>query len=270
MRSSSLLRFAIASSALAAVAAWSTVASAAGWGSFKGKFVLDGKAPTAAKLKVDKDVEVCAPGGASPLDESLVVSDKGEISNIIVALYVKAGGKKPEVHPDYAAALKTPAEFDNNTCRFEPRVQTVRVGQDLVLKNTDKVGHNVKGDLLANAPFNDNLPAGATIKKTLKTEEKLPAVVSCSIHPWMRGYLIVREDPYVAVSAKDGTFEIKNVPAGEWTFRAWQERSGYVEEVKVNGKATKWSKGQFPVKIADGKDTDFGEIKVPVAEFPAK
>jgi plastocyanin len=242
-------------------------ASAAGWGNLKGKFVLDGKAPTPAKLKVDKDVEVCAPGGAAPLDESLVVSEKGEIANVIVALFVKAGGKKPAIHDDYAKDLKEAKEFDNMVCRFEPRIQLVRVGQDLILKNSDKVGHNVKGDLLVNPPFNDNLPAGASLKKTLKSAEKLPALpVSCSIHPWMRGYVVVRDDPYMAVSAKDGTFEIKNIPEGEWTFRVWHERSGYIED--VNGKKKSWDKGQVSVKVAPGKDVDLGEIKVPVSEFP--
>jgi plastocyanin len=257
--------------ALLAVLALATSAQAAGWGTIKGKFVVDGKAPAPSKLKVDKDVAVCAPGGVAPLDESLVVSDKGEIANIIVGIYVKTGGKKPEIHDSYKAELEKPVEFDNMGCKFEPRVQTLRIGQTLVLKNTDAVGHNVKGDLLKNDPFNDNLPSKAELKKTgIKTPENLPANISCSIHPWMRGFLVVREDPYVAVSAEDGTFEIKNVPAGTWTFRAWHERQGYVKQVKIKGKTTKWDKGQFEAKIEDGKVFDLGEIAVPADALKAK
>jgi plastocyanin len=257
--------------AVLAVLALAVSAQAAGWGTLKGKFVVDGKAPAPSKLKVDKDVAVCAPGGAAPLDESLVVGGKGELANVVVGIFVKTGGKKPDIHESYKAELEKPVEFDNKVCRFEPRVQTLRVGQTLILKNGDTVGHNVKGDLLKNEPFNDNLPSKAEIKKTgIKSAENLPANISCSIHPWMRGFLVVRDDPYVAVSAEDGTFEIKNIPAGTWTFRAWHERPGYVKSVKLKGKTTAWDKGQFEVKIEDGKEVDLGEIGVPADLLKAK
>lgn len=263
MRKSLFRSFAV----LALAAATATTASA---GNLKGKFVLDGKAPAPSKLKVDKDAAVCAPGGMAPVDESLVVGEDGGIANIVVALYLKPGAKKPAVPASFAEAKKKPAELDNTKCRFEPRVTIVYAGQELILKNSDSVGHNVKANLLGNTPFNDLIPGGGQLTKTsLKVEEKLPAEASCSIHPWMRGYIVVKEDPFVAVSAKDGSFEIKGLPAGEWTFRAWQERSGFVEEVKIGGKATKWEKGRFEVKITD-KDTDLGEIKVGMKEFPDK
>jgi plastocyanin len=255
--------------AILGLAVASTTALAGG--SLKGKFIFDGKAPAPAKLKVDKDVPVCAPGGKAPADESLVVDpDTGGIANIIVSLYVKPGGKKPAKPEGYKDLLKKPAELDNTKCRFEPRVTVVYAGQELVLKNTDTVGHNVKANLLKNAPFNDLIPGGGKLsKKSLTQEETLPAEASCSIHPWMRGYLVVRDDPYVAVSGTDGAFEIKDLPAGDWTFRAWQERSGYIEEVKIDGKADKWEKGRFEIK--DGsKDHDLGEIKIGIKEFPDK
>lgn len=263
MRKSLIRSFAVM--ALAAATASSATA-----GNLKGKFVLDGKAPAPAKLKVDKDAAVCAPGGMAPVDESLVVGSDGGISNIIVAIYLKPGAKKPAVPADFAAAVKKPTTLDNSKCRFEPRVTVVYAGQELILKNSDTVGHNVKANMLANTPFNDLIPGGGQLTKTsLKVEEKLPAEASCSIHPWMRGYLVVREDPFVAVSAADGSFEIKDLPAGDWTFRAWHERSGFVEEIKLGGKATKWEKGRFEAKITD-KDTDLGEIKVGIKEFPEK
>ena len=53
----------------------------------------------------------------------------------------------------------------------------------------------------------------------------------------MKARLLVRPDPYFAVSDKDGNFEIKNLPAGtELEFQVWQEKSGYVEKAKIDGK----------------------------------
>jgi hypothetical protein len=37
---------------------------------------------------------------------------------------------------------------------------------------------------------------------------------------------------------------------------------GFVTDVTVGGKSVKWAKGQVEVTIEDGKDFDFGEIKV--------
>ncbi|HTN75985.1 MAG TPA: carboxypeptidase-like regulatory domain-containing protein [Pirellulaceae bacterium] len=86
----------------------------------------------------------------------------------------------------------------------------------------------------------------------------------------MKGYLIVRDDPYAAISDEAGDFQIRNLPAGNWTLRVWQERTGFVEDVHVQGKATKWLKGQVDVVIEDGKTFDFGEIKVAPREFQEK
>jgi hypothetical protein len=118
--------------------------------------------------------------------------------------------------------------------------------------------------------FADLLPAKMIVKKVFKAEEKLPLPVTCFIHPWMQGYLIIRDDPYIAISARDGRFEIKNLPAGEWTFRAWHERSGWVKKVIIDGKPTKWEKGQFSVTIEDGKEVDLGEVHVAIEELPER
>lgn len=255
----------VTSLAVLLVACGSLSVQAAGWGNVKGKFVYDGTAAAPTAIKPDKDAAVC---GKHPLfDESLVVSKDGEIANIVVGLFLKAGAKKPEVHADFEKDAGQEVTFDNTNCRFEPHVVFVRTNQKLILTNTDTVGHNVKADLLNNAPFNDLLPPGGKLPKTLKAEEKLPVSCSCSIHPWMKGFLVVRDDPYASISNEKGEFEIAKLPAGKWTLRVWQEKSGFIEEVNVGGKATKWAKGQVDVTIEDGKTFDFGTIKVSPKEF---
>lgn len=255
---------------VAALALAGLTTSAFAGGTLKGKFVFDGKAPAPDKLMITKDANVCAPGGKAPVDESLVVGEDGGIANIVVGIYVKPGGKKPPVDAAAKKAIEKPVVLDNTMCRFEPRVTVLHVGQDLILKNSDSVGHNVKADLTANPPFNDLLPANGELKRVLKSAERLPMNVSCSIHPWMRGYLLVRDDPYAAVSKADGSFEIPNLPAGKWTFRVWHELSGYVEDVKVDGKSTSWKRGQVDIDIKDGATVDLGEIKVGAKEFERK
>ena len=75
--------------------------------------------------------------------------------------------------------------------------------------------------------------------------------------------MIVRNSPYFAVTKADGTFEIANVPAGvPLEFRVWQERSGYLQEVSVNGQPQKWSKGKLPLTLVADESL---ELKVSVA-----
>jgi hypothetical protein len=37
---------------------------------------------------------------------------------------------------------------------------------------------------------------------------------ACNIHTWMKGYAKVFDHPFAAVTKEDGTYEIKNAPAG--------------------------------------------------------
>jgi hypothetical protein len=54
--------------------------------------------------------------------------------------------------------------------------------------------------------------------------------VKCNIHSWMHAYIGVLEHPYFVVSGQDGSFEIKNLPAGTYTLAVWQEKLGTQEQ----------------------------------------
>lgn len=55
-------------------------------------------------------------------------------------------------------------------------------------------------------------------------EEPAPCPIGCLIHPWMRGYVILRESPYMAKSGQDGRLEITHLPVGKHRIRLWHER----------------------------------------------
>jgi len=156
------------------------------------------------------------------VDEAVVVGKDGSLANVVVYLRTK----KPDISPDYEKTAKDEVVLDNKECRFNPHVSVLRTSQTLLVKNSDKFGHNTKLDPLQNAPSNVLLPAGQESKATLAMEESLPVKVGCNIHPWMGGWVLVRSDPYAAVSADDGKFTIKALPAGkELEFQLWQERA---------------------------------------------
>lgn len=241
--------------------------------SFKGQFVYDGTPPAMKELGATaKDKADCGDPNLKVMDETFVINptNKG-FGNIIVYLS-PVGTKKPPVDPANAKLKEAEILFDNKLLRFEPHVLVVQTGQKVAIGNSDKISHNTKIDfsgLTANKASNDSLPAGGKITKTYEADEKVPAPVACNIHPYMKAYLLVRDNPYFAVSDKDGNFEIKNVPDGEWQFTVWQEKSGYVTKVKVGGKAATWAKGKLTQKFA-GKEVDLGKILVSEENFKGK
>lgn len=242
-----------------------SVVAAEDWGTFKGQFVFGGEAPAAVPVNVTKDAEVCA--NKDLVDESLVVDEKSKgIANIVVYMYRKSSEAAPPIHESYAKMAKDKVAFDNKACRFTPRIAAMMNSQTLVIGNKDSVGHNTKVDALANAQLNPLVPAMSEMEVQMPEVERLPVSVSCSIHPWMRGFLLVKDDPYFAVTDKNGKFEIKNVPAGEYTYQFWHEKSGYVDDVVVGDAPTKWKKGRLKVKVT-AEGNDLGKVVVPPSTF---
>ena len=181
------------------------------WGKLRGQVVYDGEPPVPKKLKITKDEEECCKHNL--VDESLQVHATSHgLQNVVVFLAPSADRKVP-VHPDYAGPPHTEPTLDNHACRFALRVVLLRTKQNLIVGNSDPIGHNVMIDAQRNPPLNVTIPSGSSIKKSFEVEERLPVAVSCSIHPWMRGWLLIRDCPYMAVTDEQGKFEMPDVPA---------------------------------------------------------
>jgi len=249
------LSAAFGGSAVEAAPAAAAAAEPTGWATLKGSFKLDGTAPAPVPLTIDKDQAVCAPGGKQVLSESLVVdSASGGIKDVVIYLATPAkfpvGDAKWE-HPDYAANREATLEFDQKNCVFLSHMFAMRSKQKLKILNSDPVGHNtnVTGGGKAGA-INATIPAQAYTMYEPGGESPEPFGVSCSIHPWMSARMLVRDSPYFAVTKADGSFEIPNVPAGvPLEFRIWQEATKFLQDVTVNGKPEKWSKGRLKLTL---------------------
>ena len=239
-----------------------SVSYAQDWGTLKAKFILDGKAPMPEKANINKDIEVC--GKHKIVDETYKINaETGAIQNVVVFLSPKPGSPKPKIHPDYEKA-PTDVVLDNHNCHFVPHIVILRTTQKLVIKNSDPVGHNTKADFFNNTSFNDLIPAGGSIAKTLAKSESAFMPASCSIHPWMSAKILVRDDPYAAVINDKGQLTIENIPAGKWTFTVWHEGCGFVTSAKQGGKTVEWKKGKLDFEIKKGSN-DLGEVKIPVS-----
>jgi len=235
------------------------------WGDLTGRIVFDGtpQAPTAAV--VNKDIAFC--GKFKLVDESLVVNPaNGGIRDVVVYIYVSRTGPKPSIHPDYAETADAEVKLDNKDCRFAPHALALRTTQTLVVGNPDPIGHNTNVTTLSNPAQNVLIPSGGMLKLKFPVEERLPVSVACNIHPWMNALMVIKDHPYVAISGEDGTFSMKNVPVGEWTFQFWHKVPGYLSDVEVGGKKVEWARGRVELEIKSGEN-DLGDIKIAPAVF---
>ena len=70
--------------------------------------------------------------------------------------------------------------------------------------------------------------------------EEVMIPVKCNVHPWMKSYIGVVKHPFFAITGKEGTFEIKGLPPGEYTIEAFHEKLGRMtQKVTVGAKETK-------------------------------
>ena len=248
------------------------VADPTGWATLKGTFKLNGTPPAATPLSITKDHEVCAPGGKQVLSEDLVVdSATSGIRDVLIYLTsptkFPVGDPKWE-HPDYAAKANAVLDYDQKNCVFLTHMFAMRSKQKARVLNSDPVGHNTNIQASGKAAsINATIPSGSSTTYEPGGESPEPFNVSCAIHPWMLAKMVVRDSPYFAVTKADGTFEIPNVPAGvPLEFRVWQERAKFLQDVTVDGKAEKWSKGRMKVTLQPGEPKTI-EVVVDASTF---
>jgi plastocyanin len=168
----------------------------------------------------------------SPQPSEAVVLTNGKLANVFI--YVKEG------LPQGAFAIPTePVVLDQKGCRYSPHMLGLMTGQLLKITNTDTADHNIHDMPSKNQAFNESqMPTDKPIGKTFATPEMM-IPVQCNQHPWMRAYINVMSHPYFAVSAADGSYEIKNLAPGEYTLIAVHEKFGEQSmKVKVEPKGT--------------------------------
>jgi hypothetical protein len=228
------------------------------WGSIKGQVVWS-PAALPAKNPVAGAPAACLKNGPVVTEEYAVDPKSKGVRWVMVWLVDPVNPKAAlPVHPKLAAIKEKDVVVDQPCCQFEPRVLFLREGQNLVAKNSATIAHNVKVDSPDPALCQNPLvQPGAQVViagwKALPT----PTLLSCSIHPWMKGYVRVFDHPYFAVTDEQGNFEIKDAPAGNWNLVLWQENKGWV----VN-QAGKNGRLGVPVVIQPDKTTNLGQYKL--------
>jgi plastocyanin len=184
----------------------------------QGHAMFQGTPPELSPIDM-RDEPACADRHPErPVQQEVAVAGDGSLGNVFV--YVREG-----LAIDRFPTPQEGVELDQQGCIYRPRVIGVQTGQTLVVRNSDGLLHNVNASPRTNRPFNFSQPVNMTTNRTFTAQEVM-IPVRCDVHGWMRAYIGVVDHPYFAVSQRDGTFTIDNLPPGDYVLEAWHERYG--------------------------------------------
>ena len=198
-----------------------------------GKVAFEGQKPKPAAIHMDAEASCMAMHKEPVYSDQVVVNDNNTLEYVFV--YVKEGlGDKAYASP------KDPVVLDQKGCMYHPHVIGVQTGQTVKVVNSDPTTHNIHPVPANNREWNKSMAPGiAPIEQTFAREEVM-IPVKCNVHPWMKSYIGVLKHPFYAVTGKDGTYEIKGLPPGEYTIEAWHEKLGTLtQKVTVAAKESK-------------------------------
>ena len=209
----------------------STAAAPATVGMIKGRVRLSAQPPGNVVIRMGLDpmcVKINA--GKRVLQEAVMTSADGSLANV----FVRVQGSFPRM-----PVPAEPVTIDQRGCVYTPRMVGARVGQTLQVRNSDPLLHNVHSLSASSNGFNIGQPLAGMVYQFRLKDEEIMLRLKCYVHRWMTAYIGVVNHPYVAVSGRDGTFEIENVPVGTYTIHTWHERYGdLTQPVRIRSGAT--------------------------------
>lgn len=189
-------------------------------GSVVGRVRFEGLPPKLAHNVASTDP--ACPKAAAGVNEEFVTGSNGSLGNVVVYISEGLSSQTFDVPAE-------PAVMQQKGCQYEPHVMALRANQTLKVVNEDHTMHNIHPMPANNREWNKAEAAGATVEEKFAREE-IGIPVKCNVHPWMRGYLAVFKHPYFAVTGKDGSFDLSNLPPGDYTVQAWHEKLGTVSQ----------------------------------------
>jgi hypothetical protein len=112
----------------------------------------------------------------------------------------------------------------------------------ITIRNSDTaVLHNInaremigveKGRIARRTMFNFGQPDPGDITETIKPRRSPYISINCEAHNFRFGFMLAPEHPYSVVVNEDGSYEIGDVPPGDYVLKAWHPTLG-VQKVSI-------------------------------------
>src|ERR1044071_5455647 len=135
-------------------------------------------------------------------------------------------------------------KLETNICQFVPFVSVMRDQHPITVKNLDTIAHDLQvyereWEHIFMMFHRPTLTKGGTSDLVRFTGNRRGVIMQCGMHPYMQGHGLAVDNPYYAITGLDGSFAIKELPAGTYRIKAWHPILGEkVQDVMVAANGT--------------------------------
>jgi len=171
------------------------------------------------------------PVEAADLSITFTDSDDKPVKEVVVYLTAADG--------QVFKSIPQNAIVDQIDKKFVQRVKVISVGSQVDFPNKDNIHHHVYSFSEAKK---FELPLYKGTEAMPVTFDKTGVVsLGCNIHDWMKGYIVVVDSPYYALSNTQGDIRISDLPTGKYKLNIWHPESKTEfspEEIELNSSDT--------------------------------
>ncbi len=186
-------------------------------GNIAGSIMFEGTAPSMATIDMGGEAVCAAKHASTPMVQEVVVNGNGTLANVFV--YVKEGLES------LTFPTPGPVLLDQDGCVYLPHVLGVMAGQDITIRNSDGLLHNINASPEINRGFNSSQPVAMETTRAFGSAEVM-VPLRCDVHGWMNAYIGVLDHPFHSVSDGTGAFSLSTLPPGDYVVEAWHELYG--------------------------------------------
>jgi hypothetical protein len=175
-----------------------------------GQVRIDGTPPSEMPIDVSSD-PFCGKAQTKPsATRRYVVSTNNELADVLVRL---KDARRPT-----SSGTQVALRFVN--CQIEPYQIALTTKQEILVQNMDNTYHAVRIQSTTDKIPTLGLFAHGANRRITLSHPALFQTIRCDIHPWEFAYVSVMENPFFAITDKQGRFAITNVPPGNYVVEA--------------------------------------------------
>lgn len=183
----------------------------------EGRVVFTGTPPAGEPIDMSADPYCREQHDEPVVDRPVRVGDGGGVAAVLV--HVRNA-------PNGGGAGSDETLLDQLGCMYRPETVAVRVGETLVIRNSDETLHNVRVTPELNRGFNLGQPMKGIESRRSFGQAEVGIPVRCDIHGWMHSTIHVLDHGFFAITGPDGTFSLPELPGGQYEIEAWHRTLG--------------------------------------------